>query len=364
MTGHLGPSAAWVESPLQLLGAIEAHAAGLLGPDTLVQPRRDVAGMPSAVGVARGLHLPPGLTLALPDGPVPPSTVPRRGWAAGDIYSGQVQRELLRHRATRSSRRARNIVLLDDGLATMRVAAQLIAPAPTPLVRDRSRASGGGARSALQAPPRVLLGYATREHLLRLAGRGELVLFTALPPSADVRRRLEALGARVVTHRFPWLGSQPVTERPLTRTVVVGSALAADGLVDAGAYQRWVEHLAEHDRLSYFPHRRERPDMLAALAANDAIRVEVSTLPIEMRLRHLTPGQRVVCLPSTALATLRLVLPDGVSLEGVPVPTAWWTSAASPRLRARLAGVLDSAAPASAPARASVPASAPDGVLA
>ena len=53
---------AWVESPLQALSVIEAHAAGRLGRRTVLTPRPGVASLGPTLDHLRGLELPEGLT--------------------------------------------------------------------------------------------------------------------------------------------------------------------------------------------------------------------------------------------------------------------------------------------------------------
>ncbi|NLF06087.1 MAG: hypothetical protein GX593_13965 [Actinomycetales bacterium] len=319
------PSSAWLESPLQLLGALEAFAAGLLGERAVLSPRRDTPGIAAATGAARALHLPPGLTVADPTEELPALTDRRAVWAAGDVLSGRVQSALLR------PLRAERLVLLDDGLATLRALEQLAAPRPTALVRPRGRVG----------PHRRVLGLATRARLRGLARQGRLDVFTVLPVPAATLDGLASAGVRVVRNDFRWLAGQHTSTRIGTRTAVVGSALPADGLVRPDAYVRWLEHLAEHEPLTYLPHRRTDAGVLSRIETHPGIRVERGLLPVEARLLHLRPEQRVLSLPSTALATLRVLLArTGTEVRGVPVPVSWWTDAASADLRAHLSTVL------------------------
>ncbi|MET1007885.1 MAG: hypothetical protein ABWX96_20205, partial [Propionibacteriaceae bacterium] len=64
---------AWVESPFQLLGALEAHASGRLGGRLVVLPRKGVEPLVTAVAEVSRLGLPDGVTIHLPTG------APRRG---------------------------------------------------------------------------------------------------------------------------------------------------------------------------------------------------------------------------------------------------------------------------------------------
>lgn len=318
-------SSAWVESPFQLLGALEAFATGLLGTPAVLSPRRGTPGIAAAAGAARALHLPPGVTVAEPTDELPALTELREVWAAGDVLSGRLQAALLRPLL------AERLVLLDDGLATLRALEQLAAPRHTALVRPRGHAG----------PHRRALGLAVRARLRGLARDGRLVVFTVLPVPPETVTALEGIGVRVVRNTFEWLAVQYSSTRVATRTVVVGSAMPADGLIRPEAYARWLDSLAVRDRITYFPHRRALPDVLARLEANPQVHVERGLLPVEVRLRHLGPEHRVLSLPSTALATLRVLLAGtGAEVRGVPVPLAWWTDDAPADLRTHLSAVL------------------------
>ncbi|NKX51214.1 hypothetical protein HER39_11690 [Arthrobacter deserti] len=325
---RFGRAAVWAESPLQLLSAVGAHSAGLLGRHTVVHPRGDAVGMAGTVALLRD-QVPSGLTFADPASAVPSvRSANLARWVTGDAYSGKVQTQLLR------GIRADEVVVLDDGLATLKLLSTLVRDRPAPLVRPRSRA--GAARQAL--------GLAAWPRLRALARQRRLLVFTALPVPAAVERRFRALGGKLERHRFEWLGTRPVTEHILEPTIVVGSAMPADGLIHAGPYIEWVRSLTEGGPISYFPHRRETAQVLEALAANPLIRVNEHTVPVEMRLRGLRRGQVVRALPSTVLASLRLILaPSGVPLRGHAVPDHWWTPQTSPELRRHLGSSLDDA---------------------
>ncbi|MFD1214756.1 hypothetical protein ACFQ36_22270, partial [Arthrobacter sp. GCM10027362] len=328
---RFGQAAVWAESPLQLLSAVEAHSAGLLGRHTTVHARGDAAGLDRTVALLRD-QVPAGLSFADAAAAVPSV---RSGelarWVAGDAYSGKVQTELLR------GIRADEVVILDDGLATLKLLATLVRDRPVPLIRPRHQAGA----------PRRMLGLATWHHLRRLARQGRLLVFTALPVPAAVERRFRALGGKLERHRFEWLGTQPATEYIREPTVLVGSALPADGLIHPAPYIEWVRSLTEDGPVSYFPHRRETPQVLEALAAHPLIHVNEHTVPVEMRLRGLRPGQVVRALPSTVLASLRLILaPGGIPLRGHAVPEHWWTPKTSRELRRHLSSSLNDAGPA------------------
>lgn len=319
---------ALVESPLQLLGAYEAFCRGLLGTrcDILVRPGPGMARTADALRT----ELPPGLNLALAAGgdgtPRPDVEI----LAVGDALSGQIQARLVARRLPP------RVLLLDDGIASI-AALGVIADGRGPLVRGH-----------VPAPlRRRLLGRAATRTLARLAREGRLVTLTALPLPDGLEARLTSAGIDVQRHTFEHLrglrGSSPAM--PRERLVLLGSALPADGLVDEAAYVEWVAAQAASEPVRYLPHRRETPEVLDRLRRLPGIVVDSAGLPAELLLRDLRapragdigPALRVRSLPSTALLTLHPVLsPRGVRIEPVAVPPHWWTSSATPELRAHL----------------------------
>lgn len=320
----MSSSVIWAESPLQLLSAVEAHQAGLSGPDAQIWLRADVPSLePTAAAIER-LGAPPGLRVA---GSAPrPTRPPEDGlWVIGDAFSGVVQRGLL------VSRRCR-MVIVDDGLATVHLLELLTASRPKALVRARAR----------PGPARRALGTAAWGRLRAAASAGRLTICTALPISAELRDAMQELGATVHVHDFPWLRSRPIAEAPRQRLVVLGSSLVRNGLVHRDRYLAWVRSLAATEPLQYRPHRRESSDVLEELRADPRISVMETGVPVEISLRGLTAEHRVISLPSTALTSLRLVLRStGARIEGVPVPSDWWTDAADPALRDHLSLFLN-----------------------
>lgn len=308
---------AWVESPLQMVSALEASAAGELG-DTVEVIYR--AGIPSLAELAARLG-----TVALPAGTSVTAWDTRNLWlrgypeAFGDAFSGALQ-------ARGTVARRRPLVVLDDGLATLHLLDLLTAPAGGPLVRARARP--GSLRRALAG--------AARTRLLHLAREGHLTVFTALPVRDQAAEAFTELGGRLVRHSFAWSASLREPELHGADIVVVGSAMATDGLIRTDAYARWVHAIADEGdgEVVYIPHRRESPAITATVADRPSIRVERGPWPVEVSLRCLPAGTVVHCLPSTPLLTLRTALADlGIRLAGSAVPDDWWTPNASARFR-------------------------------
>jgi hypothetical protein len=293
--------------------------------------RDDVPALGVALEAVRGFGLPEGLETDLA-GRRAALAAHEPVWLVGDAFSGLFQATALLRRGLE------RVVLADDGLATLDLARRLAAREP--LVRMRSDAGG----------PRRQLGAVAARRLRHLAARGRVTLFTALPLDPAVRAQLTAQGFVVARNDFAWLASAPVGDAPTEPTVVIGSSLAADGLVDADAYVAWVGGLAADGPLRYLPHRRQAPELLARIGELPGVTLDSAQAPVELRLRGMTAPQRVVSLPSTAAVLLTTILrPRGVPVTPHAVEDDWWTSRATPGLRTHLSGVLRLAADAAAP---------------
>lgn len=314
------PAVAWAESPLQLLCVVEARHAGLVGPGTRVLCRPNLAALRRTRAELTRLDLPGGLELATADGRVPR---PRRDttWMFGDAFSGRVQLAWL-------TGEPGHVVLVDDGLATIHLLELLAADRRSPLLRARARAGLG----------RRMLGLAAALRLRAAARAGRLTVFTALPVPAELAAAVTRRGAVIRTHDFGWLRSQPVAHpRPRERTVVLGTSLVRNGLVHRDRYLDWLARLCAEEPVAYYPHRREEPADLARIAGMPGVALRRTGAPVEMTLRDLVPGQRVLSLPSTAVTSLRVLLaPRGVPVDAVEVPGDWWTPLATPDLRSHL----------------------------
>ncbi|MDR4534933.1 hypothetical protein [Glutamicibacter sp. PS] len=321
---RFGTARVWVESPLQLLSAVETHAAGLLGSDVHIVPR---LGMPLQATTGAMLDsAPAGVSFqpAAKRPPMPKSAKER--WVVGDAYSGKVQRALL------GGVRAKEIIVIDDGLATLSLIAQLTQRSPTPLVRARAK----------QSAARTSLGLAMWRKMRALARESRLLIVSALQVPQEQRERMDELGIKFAQHKFEWLATQPVAERFAEPTLLIGSAMVADGLIHAEPYLAWVKSLAADGPLAYFPHRRETPQFLQLLDALENVHLKTHTVPIEMRLRDLRPGQEIRALPSTVIPSLRLLLGNEArSLYPLPVPEHWWTDTTSQQLREHLSRSLE-----------------------
>lgn len=319
-----GRAVVWAESPLQLLSAIEGHSAGLLGRETIIYPRAAIGVSSTADSLTP--QVPEGVRVAQAGTRIPSArTSGVARWVIGDAYSGLAQRQLLRDTS------ANEVVILDDGLATLQLLRSLTADHPHPLVRPRTKATA--MRSAL--------GFAAWHRLSRLTRQGRLLVFTALTVEESVRERFAGLGGLLEGHRFEWLATRPVTEYVDEPTIVVGSAMPADGLVHVEPYIQWVHSLTEDGPVGYYPHRRESAALRSRIGEHPMVRMKEHTVPVEMRFRGLRPEQTVHCLPSTVFASLSLILAStGVPLKGHHVPEDWWTPTTAASLRSHLSDSL------------------------
>ncbi|WP_125774162.1 hypothetical protein [Antribacter gilvus] len=311
-----GAVGALVESPLQLICTIEAHAAGLGGTPTRVHVRSDVPSLEQVRDTVAASVLPDGVTLDV-RGPGAALTSFEPGRIVGEAFSGLFQLALL-------TRPVRSIVLVDDGLAALDLA-RILASSDAALIRPGLRLGAG----------RRILGRLAAARLRGLAHRGRLTVFTALPVASDIAERLVAVGVNVVRNDFTWLSTQPMDETPPEPTVVLGSELVATGLVDEDDYLGWVLSMAAEGPLLYLPFRRENPAVARVLARTPGVTVADAGAALELRLSGMKPGQRVRSLPSTTAVVLTTILGHrGVDVETVPVPDAWWTPRSTPEQHA------------------------------
>lgn len=309
MTDH-----ALVESPLQLITAVEALASS---PDAVIHWRADARGMSAFMDAYRPEWLPAGIR-ARPG--LPEKDLPISGrLLLGDVCSGRIQKLLADGYLARL---LPQVVVLDDGLSTVAVMRQLMLGFQ-PIQRPRTPVS----------PLRLPLSAFVSSRLRGLARKGRLTWCTSLLTDPGLQDQLEAAGLRVQAHRFEHTRALRAAEAPTTPAVVIGSAMAADGLIDTDAYRGWVRSAAQAGPVTYYPHRREDPQFLQELERDPRIRVAEAGLPLELRLSALAAGTRIHSLPSTAALSLALMHPEAqVAVTGVPA--AWWRPAAPQAFRA------------------------------
>lgn len=275
---------AWVESPLQLLGAAEwaaAHRTTVPVAGRLTPQISETADELLARGARFG-ELEPYLG-------IPWNQLARHGhWLVGDGFSGQF-------RLAASVLRPHRITFLDDGALALSFADALLGRRPyaRPHVQERGL-------TTLVAP------FAA-EVVHRRAGARRAHLFTAFDLGAD---RIESLGDHgfgIRRHDFSWTRATAPAAADLGRRIVLGSARPVDGRMTQADYLAWV-HDAAAGGAVYLPHRRETPEQLAAVAAIPGVDLRETRLPVELVLAGAVEPLDIRTLPSSTTSTLPLVL--------------------------------------------------------
>ncbi|UNO43875.1 hypothetical protein [Streptomyces sp. MST-110588] len=330
---------AFVESPVQLLNVLEwAHAEQAAAVTVVVLSPQDpmtrgqlrrMAELAREEGFsvrweeARGGAGAPLRTI----GGLAPRLRRTRRVVIGDPFSRYVQLLL-------TLTRARDLVVVDDGTATMEFVAQLARGER--LVRWHRNGGGGGARDLLFAP----FSATARRRLTpaREGGSRTVGLFSSMP--------VQALpGVRVTRNEFAWTRRRFGPPRLTRGTDIVGTSLVETGVVDPDRYLDAVRSLARtHGATRYFAHRRESVHKLHRLATETGLEVVRPDLPLELIARRGPVGRLVLSFPSTVVHTLPLALVGtGVRVAVCDVDPGWLTSKASPRAQGFLSGVTDTA---------------------
>lgn len=303
---------AWVESPLQLLGAAEWAAAHGRRVDLAARVTPQVPETAEEL-IRRGA--------AFAD-KQPYFGIPWRmlaghaHWLVGDGFSGQF-------RLAAAVLRPRRITFLDDGLNTLALA-DAIAGSGT---YRRPRVAERGLTTRLA--PLVL------DHVRRRSLAGDVDLFTVFPLGARREAGIAEYGVRVERHRFDWLRATTPSDRVAhalrESRIVLGSARSTDGLMSREAHLRWVAGEAERGPVAYLPHRREPDDLRAAIGRIPGVRVVALDMPVELALAGLGRRVEVRSLRSSTLSTLPIVLAGtgstiaeaSVTADGRRMETAW-----------------------------------------
>ncbi len=297
---HRDEVIAWVESPLQLVGAAEwAHRArrsvpiagrltAQMGPtaDELIARGALFADCVPFVGIPWGLL----------------ST--HWHWLVGDGFSGQF-------RLAAAVLRPRRITFLDDGAN--------VVPFADTILGDREYARPGiaeGRASALTAP-------FAHERVSRLASGGAVDFFTAFDFGDARCTRLRDRGVSVAEHRFEWTRATAPGAAVATRRVILGSARPVDGRMPLGDYLDWVSRVVARGSATYLPHRREPDAQLDAVAGIRGIDVVDTGLPAELMLAGTQRPLELFTQPSSTTTTLRHVLEGTGSLIHEGERTAW-----------------------------------------
>ncbi|MGC0329914.1 hypothetical protein RKD23_002904 [Streptomyces sp. SAI-170] len=337
--GNTGPrTLAFVESPVQLLNVLEwahAHAPGAgltlvvlspVDPMTRGQLRR-MAELAREEGhqvrweEARGGATAPFQTIGGLMGPL------RRAEriVMGDPFSRYVQLLL-------TITRTRDLVVVDDGTATMEFVGQLARGER--LVRWHRKGSRPGPRDLVFAP----VSSAARRRLTPVEGR-RVAVFSSMPIDEVPE------GVTVSANDFAWTRSRFGPPRITKGADMVGTSLVETGVVDGDRYLQAVSGLAKaHGATRYFAHRRESADKLHRLAVETGLEVVRPDLPLELIARRGPIGRTILSFPSTVVHTLPLALVGtDVRVSVCDIDPSWLTRTASPRAQGFLSGVTGSA---------------------
>lgn len=243
----------------------------------------------------------------------------------GDPFSRYVQLLL-------TSIAARDLVVVDDGTATMEFVAQLARGER--LVRWHRKGSRRGPRD-------LLLGPVSAVARRRLAPGGErrVEVFSAMPVEEVPD------GVTVTGNRFVWTRARFGPPHVMPGADLVGTSLVETGVVDGDRYLDAVRGLAgAHGAGRYFAHRRESAAKLRRLAAETGLEIVRPELPLELIARRGPIGRTILSFPSTVVHTLPPALAGtGVRVTVCDIDPDWLTAHASPRAQGFLSGVTGTA---------------------
>jgi hypothetical protein len=243
----------------------------------------------------------------------------------GDPFSRYVQLLL-------TIARPGELVVVDDGTATMEFAGQLARGER--LVRWHRKGGRPGARDLLFAP----VSSSARRRLTP-GGHRTVSIFTAMPVEEAPP------GVSVLANDFAWTRARFGPPRVTGGADLVGTSLVETGVVDGDRYLEAVRSLARaHGATRYFAHRRESAGKLRRLAAETGLEVVRPDLPLELIARRGPVGRTVLSFPSTVVHTLPLALAGtGVRVAVCDIDPAWLARGASPRAGGFLSGVTGTA---------------------
>ncbi|MEU1499153.1 hypothetical protein [Streptomyces sp. NPDC005732] len=243
----------------------------------------------------------------------------------GDPFSRYVQLLL-------TITRARDLVVVDDGTATMEFVAQLARGER--LVRWHRRGGRPGARDVLFAP----VSSSARRRLTPSAGR-RVEVFSSMPIDSAPD------GVTITANDFSWTRARFGPPRITKGADLVGTSLVETGVVDPDRYLEAVRSLAKaHGATRYFAHRRESSDKLHRLAVETGLEIVRPDLPLELIARRGPIGRTILSFPSTVVHTLPLALVGTeVRVAVCDIDPAWLTETASPRAQGFLSGVTGTA---------------------
>ncbi|MEU9332213.1 hypothetical protein AB0D49_03485 [Streptomyces sp. NPDC048290] len=243
----------------------------------------------------------------------------------GDPFSRYVQLLL-------TITRARDLVVVDDGTATMEFVTQLARGER--LVRWHRKGSRQGPRDLMFAP----VSSAARRKLTPEPDR-RVTIFSSMPIEETPD------GVTVTANDFAWTRARFGPPRITKGADMVGTSLVETGVVDGERYVDAVRSLAKtHQAARYFAHRRESAEKLHRLHAETGLEIVRPELPLELIARRGPVGRTILSFPSTVVHTLPLALAGTeVRVAVCDIDPAWLTRNASPRAQGFLSGVTGTA---------------------
>ena len=235
----------------------------------------------------------------------------------GDPFSGLVQQLLPMHRGG-------EVVVVDDGTATMEFASRLAEG--TPLERWDAR---DGIAACLRRP------YANRaRRMLSPSGGRPVTVFTVMPLT-------RVPGLAIHPNRYDWTRRRFGRPAVLPGTDIVGTSLVESGVVAEGSYLEQLAALAGGAPGRYYAHRRESTGKLARIAERTGLRVVRPEVPLEIELCRGPVAEQVVSFPSSVGYTLPVALASaGTQVRMVPVQASWLRPEVSARARGFLATIV------------------------
>lgn len=243
----------------------------------------------------------------------------------GDPFSGVIQVVL-------SVVRVGEVVLVDDGTATMEFARQWVAGEQ---LSRWHQAATPGQRRQIARFARDQISSSVRRRL----GPGSdcrLSAFSCLP--------VDLGGATVTANTYAWTRRRFPPPRIKPSADLVGTSLVETGVVDLGAYLAGIALLrARHGLDRYFAHRKESDTKLERIRAL-GLTIVRPELPLEIAARDGVIGARVISFPSTVVHTLPLALSDSpVEVVVCDIGADWLTQRAAAGSAAFLGRVNSSA---------------------
>ncbi len=318
-------TAALVESPAQLLNVIEwADTSGepagqvqvfILAPTNEMSRRqlRAMAALAREAGIDIAWHEPRqgGAETARTVRALAGSLIGVGRLVIGDPFSGVIQVVL-------SVVRAEEVVIVDDGTATMEFARQW--QAGESLARWHQQAPAGQRRQIVKFA-RDQISASVRRRL----GPGSscrLSAFSCLP--------VDLGPSPVIANTYAWTRNRFAAPAVKPTADLVGTSLVETGVVDLGAYLEGVALLQKrHGVDRYFAHRKEGDVKLERIRML-GLRIIRPELPLEIAARTNEIGARVISFPSTVVHTLPLALSDTAAEVVVcDIGDGWLTSKAT-----------------------------------